>query len=70
MLWRRSLLAVLLLWSAAFPALADGLRGPRIYVPEPRHDIGTVKEGDLPEYSFEIRNVGSETLVISGVKPS
>jgi len=63
------LFAVLLSFLALF-ASAEELQGPRIYVPQPRHDLGTVQVGDRPEHTFEIRNVGNELLVIGGIKPS
>lgn len=55
---------------SAAGAAASGSPGPRIYLPEPTFDFGTVREGDQPEHVFEIKNVGNDTLIISQVRPS
>jgi hypothetical protein len=45
-------------------------QGPRIYIAEPRADLGTVAEGAVVDHVFEIKNVGDEPLVIQRLQPS
>ena len=54
----------------AGPLAALDNNGPRIEIKEMRHDLGKVVQGTKPEYVFEIKNVGSEQLVIEKVQPS
>lgn len=68
--YRISLVLLTILMFSAPQAFAADIQGPRIYVAEPRHDLGMVKEGDMPEHAFEIRNVGDEPLIIQRVQPS
>lgn len=52
------------------PLAAFDYRGPRVEVREPRYDFGKVVQGTQATHIFEIRNVGSEMLVIEKVQPS
>jgi len=66
------LIAVIVLISGAFSGIlpAQESKGPRIEVRELRHDFGKVAQGTQVSYVFEIRNAGSETLVIERVQSS
>ena len=70
MIRSRILLGMSLLTLVAAIALAADLQGPRIYVAEPRYDLGLVTEGAVPEHVFEIKNVGDELLIIQRLQPS
>ena len=63
-------IALVALLFAASSACAAALQGPRIYVAEPKHDLGSVIEGDVVEHVFELKNVGDEPLVIQRLQPS
>lgn len=67
--WTRGLVLfpLLLIASAQAAALLDG---PRILVAEPTFDAGAVAEGDQLEHMFELRNAGSEQLVIQRLVPN
>ncbi len=68
---RMALMCVLLtglLYAGPLAALEND--GPRIEIKEMRHDFGKVVQGAKAEYIFEIKNVGSEQLIIEKVQPS
>ncbi|MBM3839068.1 MAG: DUF1573 domain-containing protein [Verrucomicrobia bacterium] len=44
--------------------------GPRLQVPNPVHDFGTVKQGQVVRHDFKLVNVGDQPLEITDVKPS
>jgi hypothetical protein len=54
----------------AGPLVALDNAGPKIEVSELRYDFGKVVQGTRVEHVFEIRNAGSEQLVIEKVQPS
>jgi hypothetical protein len=54
----------------AWQAAAQDRQGPQISVKEVRHDLGAVAQGSAATYVFEIRNDGTETLVIERVQAS
>ena len=54
----------------AGPLAALDNAGPKIEVTEMRYDFGKVIQGTTVERVFEIRNTGSEQLVIEKVQPS
>ncbi|MCK9418663.1 MAG: DUF1573 domain-containing protein [Nitrospirae bacterium] len=54
----------------AGPLAALDNKGPKIEVKELRHDFGKVVQGTKAEYVLEIKNVGSEQLIIEKVQPS
>jgi len=54
----------------AGPLAAVDNTGPKIEVSEMRYDFGKVIQGTRVEHVFEIRNAGSEQLVIEKVQPS
>jgi hypothetical protein len=58
-----------LLYTAGPLAAAENA-GPKIEIKEMRYDFGKVVKGTRAEHVFEIRNVGSEQLVIQKVQPS
>ncbi len=64
----RSMLVIAALSLAACKGtstLAPGpARRPAIAVPEPRHDVGVVTEGDPVKHVFALRNVGDDLLTI------
>lgn len=54
----------------AGPLAALDNNGPKIEIKEMRHDFGKVVQGTMAEYVLEVKNVGSEQLVIEKVQPS
>lgn len=59
--------AVVLLWAGQPAALEN--KGPKIEIKEMRHNFGKVIEGTTVSHVFEVKNAGSEQLVIQKVKP-
>ena len=57
-----------LLYAGPLAALDNA--GPKIDVTDLRHDFGKVVQGTKVEHVFEIRNAGSQQLVIEKVQPS
>ena len=57
-----------LLYAGPLAALDNA--GPKIDVADLRHDFGKVVQGTKVEHVFEIRNAGSQQLVIEKVQPS
>jgi uncharacterized protein (DUF58 family) len=49
---------------------AQELKGPRIEVKQEQYDAGTVVQGRQVEHVFEVRNAGSEPLVIDRLQTS
>ncbi len=66
----RRFVIILLLTAGVSSALAQEVRGPRIEVKQERYDMGSVVQGKPAEHIFEIRNAGTELLVIEGLQPS
>ena len=52
----------------AGPLAALDNKGPKIEIKEMRYDFGKVVQGTRAEHVFEIRNAGSEQLVIEKVQ--
>lgn len=44
--------------------------GPHIVIEPATHDFGRVKYGDIPEYTFIVKNIGDQVLEINGVTTS
>ncbi|MDP2684336.1 MAG: DUF1573 domain-containing protein [bacterium] len=44
--------------------------GPHIAIEPATHDFGRVKYGDVPEYTFIVKNIGDQILEINGVTTS
>ncbi len=44
--------------------------GPKITVDQARYDLGKVVQGTQATHTFEVRNTGTEPLVIEHVQPS
>ncbi|GAA4296939.1 DUF1573 domain-containing protein [Nibribacter koreensis] len=42
--------------------------GPSILFAEEKHDFGTIKQGEVVEYTFKFTNNGSKPLMISNVR--
>jgi hypothetical protein len=63
-------IAVLILVVLAGVLAAQEVKGPRIEAKEVKHDFGKVVQGTTVSYVFEVRNTGSEPLVIDRVVPS
>jgi len=63
-------IAVLLLVVLAGVLPAQEVKGPRIEAREAQHDFGKVVQGTTVSHVFEVRNTGSEPLVIDRVVPS
>ncbi len=43
---------------------------PKLVFPETQHDFGTVKEGQILEYTFRFKNSGNADLIIKDIKTS
>jgi len=54
----------------AGPVAALDYTGPRIEIKEMRYDMGKVDQGTQVSQIFEVKNVGSEQLVIEKVQGS
>ncbi|MFA5073729.1 MAG: DUF1573 domain-containing protein [Nitrospirota bacterium] len=50
--------------------LAEEAKEPKISFKEIRHDFGTVFQGTTARHVFEVRNTGSQTLIIDRIAPS
>jgi hypothetical protein len=61
---------VLVLFLFAGTLSAQELKGPRIEVKQEQYDIGNVVQGTPAAHVFEIRNKGTEPLMIERVQPS
>ena len=51
------------------PAPPSGAAGPSIQFETLEHDWGTVLQGTVVEFTYKFRNIGSEVLRITNVKP-
>jgi len=60
----RSVLAVL----GVLVVLLSCSREPRVELPQPLHDAGTLVQGERIEHAFEVRNRGGADLVVDEVK--
>ena len=49
---------------------AQEAKGPRIEVKQERYDLGGIAQGEPAVHVFEVRNAGSEPLVIESLQPS
>ncbi len=58
--------------STLAPASASAASGrrPALSVAEPRHDVGSVLEGDPVKHVFTLRNVGEDLLTIKRAQGS
>jgi hypothetical protein len=63
-----SIVTIVLLSAGQLAALEN--KGPKIEIKEMRHDFGKVVEGTKVSHVFEVKNVGSEELIIQKVKSS
>ncbi len=61
---------VLFFLLAAGAVSARELKGPRIEVKEEQYSMGSVAQGKQATHVFEVRNAGTEPLVIDSLKPS
>ena len=52
------------------PVVIGQNSSPKIAVKETKHDFGTIVEGELAKYNYEIQNVGNADLVINRVNAS
>jgi hypothetical protein len=43
---------------------------PTIQFETTEHDFGTIKEGDIVEYTYKVTNTGAAPLIIQGAQPS
>jgi hypothetical protein len=62
------LMMVGLLYAGNLAALDNN--GPKIEIREMRYDFGKIVQGTRAEHIFEIRNAGSEPLIIEKVQPT
>jgi hypothetical protein len=62
---KRILLALVIVLGIAASALAD----PKIFVPEPYFDFGNVPQKSSIKHDYVIKNIGTDTLRITRVKP-
>ncbi len=71
-MWKNSAAVVctVLLLVVGSALAAQESRGPRIVVDEARYDFGKVAQGTQATHTFEVRNAGTEPLVIERVQPS
>ena len=54
----------------AGPLAALDYNGPRIEIKEMRYDLGKVAQGTQVSQIFEVKNVGTEQLIIQKVQPT
>ena len=50
--------------------LAQELKGPRIEVKQEQYAMGSIAQGNQAAHVFEVRNTGTEPLMIERVQPS
>jgi uncharacterized protein DUF1573 len=69
---KKILAAGIIILAAAFAAQAPAQEagGPKIEVKELKHDFGKVVQGTPVSHVFEVRNAGTEPLVIERVQTS
>ncbi len=51
-------------------ASAQELNGPRIEVKQEQYDMGSIEQGKQATHVFEVRNAGTEPLMIERLQPS
>jgi hypothetical protein len=68
--WSTVLFAVAALLLMGALSAAGEPRPPRLVLPEPKFDFGTVPAGQVAEHVFEIRNGGDAVLEIRKVQPT
>ncbi len=66
---RIAVVLIIALTAAGSLASAQEIFGPRITSAELRHDMGTVRQGTQVSHVFEVKNEGTDTLVIQKVQP-
>ena len=49
---------------------AQELKGPRIEVKQEQYAMGSIAQGNQAAHVFEVRNTGTEPLMIERVQPS
>ncbi len=49
---------------------AQELKGPRIEVKQEQYAMGSIAQGEQAAHVFEIRNAGTEPLMIERLQPS
>jgi hypothetical protein len=49
---------------------AQELKGPRIEVKQEQYAMGSIAQGNQAAHVFEVRNAGTEPLMIERVQPS
>ncbi len=49
---------------------AQELKGPRIEVQQEQYAMGSIAQGNQAAHVFEVRNTGTEPLMIERVQPS
>lgn len=62
--------ALFLIFVCAGSLTAEEIKGPRIEIKELQHDFGKVVAGTQATHIFEVRNAGTEPLVLERVVPS
>jgi hypothetical protein len=69
---KKILAAGIIIVAAAFGshAPAQEAKGPKIEIKELRYDLGKVGQGTQATHVFEVRNAGTEPLVIERVQTS
>ena len=63
-----NILILVFLFAALAPA--QEAKGPKIEVKELNHDFGKVVQGTQATHVFEVRNTGTELLIIERVQTS
>jgi len=48
---------------------APKAKGPSIYVPEPAHDFGEIRQEGVLVHDFKVKNTGTKALKIKSIKP-
>jgi hypothetical protein len=61
-------LVFLLLFAVTLSAQEQ--KGPRIEVKEEQYAMGSIAQGNQAVHVFEVRNAGTEPLMIESLKPS
>jgi hypothetical protein len=67
---RKAIKAMVLFLLFAGTLSAQELKGPRIEVKQEQYSAGTVVQGEQAVHVFEVRNAGTEPLMIERVQPS
>jgi hypothetical protein len=67
---RKAIKAMVLFLLFAGTLSAQELKGPRIEVKQEQYSVGTVVQGEQAVHVFEVRNAGTEPLMIERVQPS